>query len=90
MSDNDDVLAARAACSRGDWRAAYEGFARASQAAELDTDDLSTFGMIAWRLGHGRESIRLSEEAFNRLIAEGHPQKAAMKAAEVTVPPPAG
>ena len=39
MPDNHDVLAARAACSRGDWHAAYEGFGRASQAAELDTDD---------------------------------------------------
>ncbi|MEI6252604.1 MAG: response regulator transcription factor [Mycobacteriaceae bacterium] len=85
MSENEDVLAARVACSRGDWRAAYEGFGRASGAAELDTDDLSSFGMIAWRLGYGRESIRLSEEAFNRLIAENQPQKAAMKAAEVAL-----
>ncbi|MBU3749727.1 MAG: helix-turn-helix transcriptional regulator [Mycobacterium sp.] len=82
---DDDVLAARAACSRGDWRAAYEAFGRASQTAELDTDDLSTFGMVAWRLGYGRESIRLSEEAFNRLTAENQPQRAAMKAVEVAL-----
>ncbi len=85
MSDNEDVLAARLACSRGDWRTAHESFGRASQAAELDTDDLSAFGMVAWRLGYGRESIRLSEEAFNRLIAETRPQKAAMKAVEVAL-----
>ena len=85
MPDNEDVLASRVACTRGDWRAAYEGFGRASHATELDTDDLSTFGMVAWRLGHGRESIKLSEEAFNRLIAENQPQKAAMKAAEVAL-----
>lgn len=85
MSESEDVLAARVACSRGDWRAAYEGFRRASHAAELDTDDVSAFGMVAWRLGYGRESIRLSEEAFNRLIAENQPQKAAMKAAEVAL-----
>lgn len=90
MPDNEHVLAARAACSRGDWRSAYEGFGRASQAGELDTgeldtDDLSAFGMVAWRLGYGRESIRLSEEAFNRLTAERQLQKAAMKAVEVAL-----
>ena len=40
-----------------------------------------------WRGGWDTagESIRLSEEAFNRLIAENQPQKAAMKAAEVAL-----
>lgn len=85
MSVDEDVLAARVAYSRGDWRAAYDGFSRAQESAELDTDDVSAFGMAAWRLGYGRESIRLSERAFNRLIAEDHAQKAAMKAAEVAL-----
>lgn len=82
---DDDVLAARSAYSRGDWRAAYDGFGRAARRAELDADDLSSFGMAAWRLGHGRESIRLSEDAFTRLIAGGNTPKAAMKAAEVAL-----
>jgi DNA-binding NarL/FixJ family response regulator len=84
MSDFDDeLLGARAAYSRGDWRAAYEHFSRATATAELTTDDLSSYGMAAWRLGHGRESIRLSEQAFNRLVAENDTSTAAMKAAEV-------
>src|SRR5262245_28239126 len=66
----DDLVSARDAYSRGDWRSAYEHFNRAHQTSELNTDDLSSFGMAAWRLGCGRESIQLSEQAFNRLIAE--------------------
>lgn len=85
MAAEDDVLAARVAYSRGDWRAAYECFGRAYDATELDADDVASYGMAAWRLGFGGKSIRLSEEAFNRLIAENEVQKAAMKAAEVAL-----
>jgi ATP/maltotriose-dependent transcriptional regulator MalT len=85
MSADDELLAARDAYSRGDWRAAYGHFGRAHKAAELNTDDLSAYGMAAWRLGYGRESIRLSEQAFNRLIAENNAQNAAMKAVEVAL-----
>ena len=84
-SENDDLQAAREAYQRGDWRSAYTLFGRAHTAAALDTDDLSSYGMAAWRLGYGRESIRLSEEAFNRLVAENNTQTAAMKAAEVAL-----
>jgi len=55
MSADDEVHAARAAYSRGDWRAAYDSFGRVHQTAELNTDDLSSYGMAAWRLGYGRE-----------------------------------
>ena len=41
--------------------------------------------MAAWRLGYGRESIQLCEQAFNRLLAEGDQQYAAMKAVEVAL-----
>ncbi len=82
---DDELVAARDAYSRGDWRAAYDHFGLAAKTAELCTDDLSSFGMAAWRLGHGRESIRMSEEAFNRLVAENNPRKAAMKAADVAL-----
>jgi DNA-binding NarL/FixJ family response regulator len=84
-AEDDDLVAARDAYARGDWRAAYDHFGRAVKAAELSTDDLSSFGMAAWRLGHGRESIRLSEEAFNRLVAENDTKTAAMKAADVAL-----
>lgn len=85
MAADDEVLAARDAYSRGDWRTAYDRFARAHEAAELNTDDLSAYGMAAWRLGYGRESIQLSEQAFNRLIADNHTQNAAMKAVELAL-----
>lgn len=84
-AENDAVVAARGAYSRGDWRAAYDLFHRAGQDAELSTDDLSSFGMAAWRLGYGTESIRMSEEAFNRLVAENDTKTAAMKAADVAL-----
>ena len=75
-TDDDELLGARDAYSRGDWRAAYDHFGRAHEDAELNTDDLSSYGMAAWRLGYGRESIQLSEQAFNRLIAEDNTQNA--------------
>jgi DNA-binding NarL/FixJ family response regulator len=84
-ADVDDVLAARDAYSRGDWRTAYEHFGRAHDASELNTDDVSCYGMAAWRLGYGRHSMQLSEEAFNRLIAAGDNKGAAMKAVEVAL-----
>lgn len=84
-ADDAALVAARDAYSRGDWRAAYDHFGRAGEAAELSTDDLSSFGMAAWRLGYGRESIRMSEEAFNRLVAENNTKTAAMKAADVAL-----
>ena len=84
-ADNDELVAARAAYRRGDWRSAYDHFGRAVKTAELSTDDLSSFGMAAWRLGYGRESIRMSEEAFNRLVAENNTRTAAMKAADVAL-----
>lgn len=80
---NDDALdAARTAYAQGDWRTAYDLF---SQAGELSTDDLSSCGMAAWRLGYGRQSMQLSEQAFNRLNAANDTQGAAMKAVEVAL-----
>jgi DNA-binding NarL/FixJ family response regulator len=84
-AEDDDLTAAREAYSRGDWRSAYDNFGRAVKIAELSTDDLSSFGMAAWRLGYGRESIRMSEEAFNRLVNENNTQTAARKAADVAL-----
>lgn len=83
--DDDELRSARDAYSRGDWRAAYDHFGRAQQTAELNTDDLSCYGMAAWRLGHGRQSMQLSEQAFNRLIAADDVHGAAMKAVEVAL-----
>jgi DNA-binding NarL/FixJ family response regulator len=86
MSANtDELLAARDAYSRGDWRAAYDHFGHAHETAELSTDDLSSYGMAAYRLGHGRQSIQLSEQSFNRLTAADDTHGAAMKAVEVAL-----
>jgi len=85
VSADDEVHAARAAYSGGDWRAAYDSFGQAHDVAELATEDLSSYGMAAWRLGYGRESIQLCERAFNRLIADNDTQCAAMKAVEVAL-----
>jgi len=85
MSAPHELVAARDAYSRGDWRAAYDQFGRIHETAVLDTDDLSSYGMAAWRLGYGRESIQLCEQAFNRLIADDNAQSAAMKAVEIAL-----
>jgi DNA-binding NarL/FixJ family response regulator len=85
MAADDELQTAREAYSRGDWRTAYDQFTKAQETGELDTDDLSSFGMAAWRLGHGRHSMQLSEQAFNRLNATDDTRNAAMKAVEVAL-----
>ena len=85
MAADDDLETARDAYSRGDWRTAYDHFTQAQNTAELTTDDLSSYGLAAWRLGHGRHSMQLSEQAFNRLNAANDTQGAAMKAVEVAL-----
>ena len=85
MTADDDLIAARDAYSHGDWRRAYDHFGRAHETAELNTDDLSSYGLAAWRLGYGRQSMQLSEQAFNRLTAANDMQGAAMKAVEVAL-----
>jgi ATP/maltotriose-dependent transcriptional regulator MalT len=83
---NDDALAtARAAYADGDWRTAYDLFTKAQETEQLETNDLSDFGLAAWRLGHGRHSMQLSEQAFNRLNAANDTHGAAMKAVEVAL-----
>ena len=85
MTADDQLSAARDAYSSGDWRTAYDLFTEAHNTAELTTDDLSSYGMAAWRLGHGRQSMQLSEKAFNRLNAANDTRAAAMKAVEVAL-----
>jgi DNA-binding CsgD family transcriptional regulator len=85
MAADDDLETARDAYSRGDWRAAYDRFTEAQKTAELTTDDLSSYGLAAWRLGHGRHSMQLSEQAFNRLNTANDTRGAAMKAVEVAL-----
>ncbi|AKK26107.1 helix-turn-helix transcriptional regulator [Mycobacterium sp. EPa45] len=85
MAHDDELQAARSAYAHGDWRTAYDQFTAAQETQELSTDDLSSYGMAAWRLGYGRQSMQLSEQAFNRLNAANDVQGAAMKAVEVAL-----
>lgn len=85
MAADDELQAARTAYAAGDWRSAYDLFTQAQENTELDTDALSSFGLAAWRLGHGRHSMQLSEQAFNHLSVANDTQNAAMKAVEVAL-----
>lgn len=85
MAHDDEVQSARNAYAHGDWRTAYDQFTAAQESHELTTNDLSDFGLAAWRLGHGRHSMQLSEQAFNRLNAANDTHGAAMKAVEVAL-----
>jgi len=78
------LVAARLAHTRRDWHASYAGFSRASEQRPLDIDDLDAMGMAAWRLGHAKESARIAELVFTRLVRKD-PAAAAMKAAEASL-----
>ena len=76
------LLAARTAHVRRDWHASYEAFVRAGEDTALCTDDLDAMAVAAWRLGHGRESLRIAERVFAQLTRT-NPPSAAMKAVEL-------
>ena len=82
--DNDDVLAARAACSRGDWRAAYERSAARAKPR--------SWTPMTCPLRHDRVAVGVRQgvdpavrRGFQPADRRGQPQKAAMKAAEVAL-----
>ena len=68
--------------SRRDWHASYEAFVRAGEETALCTDDLDAMAVAAWRLGRGKESLRVAERVFAQL-ARTDPPSAAMKAVEL-------
>ncbi|ULE32013.1 helix-turn-helix transcriptional regulator [Mycobacterium sp. IDR2000157661] len=78
------LLAARNAHVRRDWHASYEAFARAGEDTALNLDDLDAMAVAAWRLGHGKESLRVAERVFTQL-ARTDPPSAAMKAVDVAL-----
>jgi DNA-binding NarL/FixJ family response regulator len=80
----DLLLAARTAHARRDWHASYEAFGRVGDVALLGTDDLDALAVAAWRLGHAKEAVRLSERVFAQL-ARTDPAAAAMKAVELSL-----
>ena len=83
LETHTDLLAsARAAHAGRNWRASYEGFVRADEIGPLRTDDLDAMAMAAWRLGYGKESVRVAERVFGQLVRTD-PASAAMKAVEL-------
>ena len=67
---------------RRDWHASYDAFTRAGEDTPLGTDDLDALAVAAWRLGRGKESVRVAERVFTQL-ARTDPPSAAMKAVEL-------
>lgn len=76
----DFLAEARDAYRRNDWRASYAAFVRSEGLGPLSIADLDDYGAAAWRLGRGREAVRLAELAYDRL-ARTDTDAAAMKAA---------
>ncbi len=83
VDDRTQLLTvARSAFRRNDWRTSYESFSRVARVQTLDTDDLAVYASVAWRQGHGRESVRINEQVHTRLLRTD-PVLAATKAAEL-------
>jgi DNA-binding CsgD family transcriptional regulator len=76
------LLAARTAHTQRDWRASYDAFTRAGDDVALGTDDLEALAVAAWHLGHGKESVRITERVYTQL-SRTDPPSAAMKAVEL-------
>lgn len=79
---SEELSEARAAHARGDWAASYAAFVRADGIGSMPLADLDAYAGAAWRLGHGREAVRLAERLYNQL-ARTDPAAAAMKAVEL-------
>ncbi|WP_059018344.1 hypothetical protein [Mycobacterium sp. M26] len=78
----DLLAAARAAYREGDWENSYAAFSRAGAVGPLSLDDLDAMAVAAWRLGHGREAVRVAEMVYVRLVRTD-PGAAAAKAVEL-------
>jgi DNA-binding NarL/FixJ family response regulator len=82
--DTDMLMAARTAHLRRDWPGSYDAFALAADRTPLSTDDLDSLAWAAWRMGRGKESVRVAERVFTQL-ARTDPSAAAMKAVELAL-----
>lgn len=84
MSTPDDLAVARIAFERGDWNVSYAAFVRADAAGSMALDDLDAYATAAWRLGQGREAVRLAERVYV-LMVRSDPRAAAMKALHIAL-----
>jgi DNA-binding CsgD family transcriptional regulator len=78
------LMAARTAHARRDWHASYAAFTQAGEETSLGVDDLDAMAVAAWRLGRGKESLRVAERVFAQL-ARTDPPSAAMKAVDLAL-----
>jgi DNA-binding CsgD family transcriptional regulator len=80
----DELLRARAEFERGDWRAAYDGWA-AFDLAGLSPDDLERSAAAAHLLGHVDEAVERYTAAYEVRVAADEQAEAAMCAFHVTM-----
>ncbi|EHB53719.1 transcriptional regulator, LuxR family [Mycolicibacterium rhodesiae JS60] len=78
------LVSARAAYRRGEWAASYRAFERANSVGALVVDDLDAMASAAWRIGYGKEAVRVAELVFTQLTRTD-PNAAAMKAVELAL-----
>lgn len=74
----DLVTVGRDAFARQDWRAAHDALARSRTG--LTTADLELLAEAAWWMGDSPRSMAVSEEVYQRLVADGAEQQAADRA----------
>jgi len=75
----DHLAEARIAHQRRDWRGSYAAFVRADGFGPMALADLDAYATAAWRLGQGREAVRLAERVYRQLVRTD-PGAAARKA----------
>jgi tetratricopeptide (TPR) repeat protein len=63
-----DLVAARAALSRGAWREAYAGLVAANASGALEAEDLERLAEAAWWLADGPTCLRAREQAYRRYV----------------------
>ncbi|MGW0162903.1 LuxR C-terminal-related transcriptional regulator [Mycobacterium sp. NPDC003323] len=73
---------ARTALGQQNWRGVYEAYVRVDGVGPMPLSDLDSYAEAAWRLGHGREAVRLAERVYGQLV-RSDPAAAAMKALEL-------
>ena len=81
---SNDLAVARLAHQRGDWRTSYAAFVRVDGTGSMGLGDLDAYATAAWRLGQGREAVRLAERVYAQMV-RADPGAAAMKALHIAL-----
>jgi len=84
MQDAADLLAeGRQAHASQRWEAGYTALMAASDAIELDSEDLQRLGEAAYWSGHPSEAVATKERAYGKLVREGKTEAAALTALDL-------